>query len=420
MKSIILRIVSIFCIALIAGNIFGHLMLIHNPQVSMDKDGFARLARQFATYGNFASSIRRGPIYPAFLALIYKLFGASHSNIIFFQAFLLGILGVSVFMISYENFLSKKIAFWTGICTILHPLCLWYVPMIWLELLFANLVMLVIWSAYKALSNSTCWNLFVFGVLTGIASLCKAVTLFFPLFLACSVFGLYIFKIMPFNRLSRITLLKIFVIPTSVMLLTIIPWTIRNHIVSDTFTLVSSNVGVEFFRGNVYAQENSFLLQKSIPEIWKIANEKEKEILRQERIEKPGATQDRIFNNMMIKYMFYQPIQFAVKILKQMPAFWMRGQTINKSFVFILLALSALVFFIKGFLVLREKSIFVHIVLFLIIYFNLLYAAILAWARYSMPVYPPMIVIGVYWIIQFGVVRKNSTNLSNQQNATAG
>ena len=69
------------------------------------------------------------------------------------------------------------------------------------------------------------------------------------------------------------------------MFITIFPWTIRNHIVSNTWTLVSSNIGVEFFRGNVFAEQNSFLLQKTTPEIWDFEQQQEMQILSQNGIE---------------------------------------------------------------------------------------------------------------------------------------
>lgn len=346
-RSIILSIITIFCIALISGNIFGYFMITNMTDV----DGFSSLGRQFATYGDLNGSIRRAPIYPVFLGCIYRIFGENRTNVIFFQAVILGILGVCVFIMSYENFQSTKIAFLTGICTVLHPICLWYVPRFWIELLFANLILLMIWSAYKALSASTVWNLIKFGVFAGIASLCKAIILLFPLFLAASVFGLCLFGIKPFKYMNKVILLKIIVIPTSVMFITIFPWVIRNHIVANTWTLISSNVGVEFFRGNVFAEQNSFLLQKTIPEIWDVAQQKERQILSQRGIEAndPTKKKDEIFDSIMKDFIIYHPIEFFIKILKQIPAFWMRGETTKTSIVFMSLALTTLYFFIKGF-----------------------------------------------------------------------
>ncbi len=163
---------------------------------------------------------------------------------------------------------------------------------------------------------------------------------------------------------------------------------------------------MEFFRGNVFAEHNSFLPHNTIDEIWGIAMEREAEILRQNGKEKPSHIEkDEIFNPIMKDYMVHHPFRFAVKILKQIPAFWMCGETTKKSIVFMLLALSALVFFIKGFLVLRKTSIFAYVVLITVIYFNLLYAAILAWGRYSMPIYPPMLIICLYGIVQHVIKR---------------
>jgi len=117
-KLIMMSIIIIFIISLVAGNIFGHFMIKNMTDV----DGFSSLGRQFADYGDLGGSIRRGPIYPVFLGSIYRIFEDSRSNVIFFQSVILGILGVSTFIISYEHFQSNKIPFLTGICTVLHPM----------------------------------------------------------------------------------------------------------------------------------------------------------------------------------------------------------------------------------------------------------------------------------------------------------
>ncbi len=231
-KKFVLSIIIIFLIALVAGNIFGRYMAEHYPRTTEEVDGFGHLGRQFATSGNLGGSIRVAPLFPVLIGLIIKIFGDSSNVLLFFQTVLLGMLGVFVFLISYDNFKSLKIAFFTGIITVLHPMCLWYVLRLWAELLFANLLILMIWSAYKVLSNSTWRNLIVFGVLTGITTLCKAVVSLFPIFLAGSVFVLHMFRVKPFQSLSRGTLLKFFIVPISAMLLVVLPWTIRNHNIS--------------------------------------------------------------------------------------------------------------------------------------------------------------------------------------------
>ena len=73
-ESVILSIVTIFCIGLIAGNMFGRFTQVQYPYSIADPDGFGRLGQHFAKYGDLDNSIRRGPVYPVFIGLIYKIF----------------------------------------------------------------------------------------------------------------------------------------------------------------------------------------------------------------------------------------------------------------------------------------------------------------------------------------------------------
>jgi len=138
------------------------------------------------------------------------------------------------------------------------------------------------------------------------------------------------------------------------------------------------------------------------------------QILSQRSVEANYSSKQKneLFDSLMKKFIVYHPLDFFIKILKQIPAFWMRGETTKKSIAFIFLALTTLIFFIKGFFKLRNKSVFAYIVLIIVIYFNLLYAPIIAWAIYSMPIYPPMFIICLYVIFSVKVPLLPRTELS--------
>ncbi|HMD88619.1 MAG TPA: hypothetical protein VKF38_05605 [Anaerolineaceae bacterium] len=411
----------IFCLALITGNIFGHIMLRLNNGVVDDINGFGALGKQFATFGNLAGSIRRGPVYPVFLGLVYKLFGASGSSLIFSQSALLGLLGIIAFFTSFFIFKSFWIAFITGIVTVIFPALLWYVDRLYLELIFSLLVLLMIGLAYRALTNSTWWNLALFGISAGIAALCKAILLLFPIFLACIVLIFFLLKVKPFNFLNKNILLKFFIFPSLVMLITISPWTIRNYMVSGTLTLVSSNTGLEFYRGNIYADQNSFLLKKTNVQIWAIVEQDQNPILSQNGLPTPisesgiqppllSSKIDALFNPMMLKFILQHPVQLGIKILKQIPAFWIFGENRTNSLGFFVMALFTFFIFIEGFLLLKDTSVFGYIVLAFTIYATLIYAVILAWARYSIITYPPMLIVGCYWAVQWIISKRQKQN----------
>lgn len=366
----------------------------------------------FAANDDLGGSIRRPPAFIVFMGLVYRIFGESQNIYIFFQSVLLGIIGCLVYLISFESFKSRKIALVSGLATIVFPTCIWYVPRHWIELMFASFVIFMLWSASKTLSKPTLRNMVVFGIAVGLTAFCKSVVFLFPLFLAFFVLIMKTIQIRPFRELTKSNLLGLFFIPTIAMLLVIAPWTIRNRIVSGKWLLISSNASVEFFRGNIFADNNLFLPQNTILEIWPEVIAREKEILREHGNPHPTFIEkDEIFGSLMRDYILHRPFDFAVKIIKQIPAFWICGETTFKSLALLAIALPMNILFIIGFFLTRKKSYFANTTLIFMIYLNLIYAAVLALGRYSMPLYPPMLVLAVY--VVFHIFSRKKKSLSN-------
>lgn len=412
-KKTILNIIIIFCVALVIGNAFGRIFVHIFPGLTGDPDGFNRMSIYFAANGDLGGSIRRPPAFIVFMGLVYRFFGESQNIYMFFQSLFLGILACLVYLISFETFKSRKIALFTGLITIVFPTCLWYVPRHWIELMFATFVILMVWSASKALSTPTIRNMVVFGIAAGLTSLCKSVVVLFPLFLGLAVLFLRLLRIRPFEKLKKGTLVGLILIPTMTMLLVIAPWTIRNRIVSGKWLLVSSNAGVEFFRGNIFAENNLFLPQNNIKDFWPEVIAREDEILREHgNLHPTSIEKDEIFNPIMKNYILHRPLDFALKIVKQIPAFWICGETTFKSLAFLAIALPTIILFIMGFISTRKKSYFANTAVIFIVYFNLIYAAVLALGRYSMPVYPLMLIFAVYAVFDIFNGKKKASNIN--------
>ena len=383
---------------LVVGLGFGFFFL-RTSSASCDGDGFGQLGATFAEHGHLAGSIRRGPIYPVFLGLIYAGFGVGNqAAVIVGQTLLLILLGLSAQRISRTLFGSECAAFWTGIAVVLHPLSWWYVPRLWVELCYALFVLWMAFAAIRAVQQPTWRRLLGYGLLAGLASLCKATTLLYPAFLAAGVGLGRAVQGRAFAHLEAKDWLKFALVPLVVMTLTIAPWTARNWMVSGRWVPVSSNLGVEFFRGTIFADQNSYLLRQTIPEIWAVAMEREAAVLRAhgypEGAQLDWAEKDDVFDPLMKDYVRHSPVAFAVKIAKQIPAFWIRGETRGKSLVFMVCALGTLGLW--GWSSWRRRYCpATGVVLWTVLYFNLLYAAVLAWARYSMPLYPLLLLVGI-------------------------
>ncbi len=398
------NILLVLLLGMVVGLAFGLSFYAHFPEKCDDVDSFGRLAARFAADLTFGGSARRAPAYPFLLGTVYRVFGPyNHAALIAFQALCLSLLGAGFYLFSKEAYGSSHLALGTGLLVILNPFVIWYVPRIWIELVFTLLTSVMVFAAYFALRYRTPRSLVLFGLATGLSALCKAVTLLFPLFLALSLVGLRMRPSGPFSRFPMKKLAGFLLIPTAVAALTISPWTIRNRIVTGRWVLVSTNLGVEYHRGDYLARHNSFLIsRKTLADTLGDCVAEENRILR--GLGKDPALvsyleKDDVFRSLMWEDIRSRPQQHVLNTLKQIPAFWYTGNTwwtslyiLGQAAVFLALFGTAL-FHLR-----RRRDLSVLVGLF-IVYMNLLHAGLVAIARYSLPLYPLMtLVIAAWWM----------------------
>ena len=108
---------------------------------------------------------------------------------------------------------------------------------------------------------------------------------------------------------------------------------------------------------------------------------------------------DRVFQGFLWEDITARPHRFLLKVVKQVPAFWYRGNTWWSSVYF--LVQSAVFLSLFGIALWRFRQERVLGILFasFILYMNLLHASLVAIARYSLPLYPPMtLFIAAWWL----------------------
>ena len=382
----------VFLLGLAMGLGFGFYALGHLPGQCTDVDGFGALGMQFAREWGFGGSVRRGPLYPLFLGLLYRAFGpGNHAAVVAAQAVVLGLLCLSVRSFSLLLFRSRRLAFWTGVCAAIHPMLWWYVPRLWVELPYALLTLWAVHMGVRALERPDALRLAAFGAATALACLCKATSVLHPLFLGAGILAGWLLKARPCAHLGFGDVVHLAAVPTLAMCVVLAPWTYRNWRVAGRFIPVSGHLPVEFFRGTAFADQNSFLLRKGIAGLWTEAMAREEALMERETGgaggKVAGMEKDDLFAKPMREMIFREPLRFALKTAKQIPAFWTLGETRTKSLFFlgnalVLLGLGGIGLWRK-----REGA-GALVVFWTVVYFNLCYAAILAYARYSMMLYP--------------------------------
>jgi len=177
--------------------------------------------------------------YPAFLALIYYIFGANIvfpkiANVIFSAISML-----FLYLIS-RRYISEKAGI---ICTLfiaLLPVNIIYTSVLSTEILFTTLYLILTYLIFKR-SKKRIINI-IMGVILGILALTKPYMLVYPVVILAMQF---LFK----GKISK-TLINNFCVITLSMIVIILPWTIRNYIVFDKFIPVSTNGGYNLYVNN--------------------------------------------------------------------------------------------------------------------------------------------------------------------------
>jgi hypothetical protein len=284
-------------------------------------------------------------------------------------------------------------------------------------------------------------NGLLFGLVAGAAALVKPVALLYP----------FVFLLGFWWRWRRTRLAasapslpdrKALWLPMAAALgmffLCLLPWSLRNMIVTGgRFKSVSSNGPGEFLRGYVNAQPKFVFLRQDFGGAnsdamqwdWE-ANLYEDRLLQQHGMSFFSTEQfgphgekrpmearlelelkkDAIESAEIKRRLREEPLGFVKKFALQVFSFWYIVETRKKSLMVGAIALVALSLAAFGWLRARRNHIDTFPVVSVVLYFNLLYAAILAFARYSMPVYPTLLVLSAYGLTQLWGRRQPDTD----------
>jgi 4-amino-4-deoxy-L-arabinose transferase-like glycosyltransferase len=168
----------------------------------------------------YAPSAFNTPLYPLFIATIYKIFGKNVLIVAFIQI----IFSTLTVLLTYylgRYFFSEKIAYYGsllfafGLGPIVYSILL-LTETLFTLLLLAGILCLFMYSSH----NETKWIIFA-GVLIGLSILCRPIALFLPVILAIILFLLFL------NSYRNIYIsILIFLVSVACI---ITPWVIRNY-----------------------------------------------------------------------------------------------------------------------------------------------------------------------------------------------
>jgi 4-amino-4-deoxy-L-arabinose transferase-like glycosyltransferase len=405
---------------------------------TVDLNGFGALARNIALGDGFSlghgPTTRRGPLYPFFGAALLRLFGTSATDlpeVIFYRplivanCLILGLTCCAVWRLCAEIFGSRVALVAAMICPLV-PQSLRYVGMTEVETLMGLFSVLLALTGVWLLRWPSWKSGVVFGVSAALATLTKPIVLLYP----------FAFLALAFLHWRRQRALDRKVVIASVAAVAcfgalLLPWSLRNMAVTGgQFKGISSNGPGEFLRGYINAQPKYFLLRQDFGgggpgEKWDPeANTYEENLLRSYGVPfyrsgrdaaghaillpspPPGKSsalmeleKDRIEGAEVKRKVLHEPAGFAYKFVVQFASFWYIVETRSKSLLVGAVAMIMLILAgIGTFRAWRERAL-IWPVWFVVGYFNAIYAAFLAFARYSMPLFPTLSVLAAAGLV---------------------
>ncbi|MEI9941333.1 MAG: glycosyltransferase family 39 protein [Pseudomonadota bacterium] len=426
---------AVFLYGSVIAAIFSFVLYQHQGMVAatIDLNGFGSIARSIARGDGFSigygPTTRRGPLYPYLGAALLKLFGSDApglSDAVFFRPILIAnclIFGLTCLAVWHlaSSLFGARTALLAAIVCPLVPQSLRYVGMTEVETLMGLGTVLLASTGLALVRRPTIVSGLAFGITAAATTLAKPVVLVYPaVFLLAAAW--YWRRSRTLNR-EAITASVVAIACFGALLL---PWTIRNISVTDgKFKGISSNGPGEFLRGYINAQPKYYLLRQNFGggdpgEKWDPeANAYEEQLLkphgiafyRPQRDPVTGETtltppppkgvtsaqleveKDRVEGAEVKRRVLGAPFEFAAKFLAQFGMFWYIVETRSKSLLVGGVALVVLILSLVGVLRARREGVLVWPVVFTLVYFNVIYAAILAFARYSMPLFPTLTVL---------------------------
>ncbi len=285
------------------------LSMDQNP-TSGDPVTYDQYARSIAERGEYACAPGvptswRPPLYPLFLAIIYRLTGHNIIIVGIIQAILGALLCVLIYRIAADMFDLK-----TGMISgLLSGISLYFIAMtkfLLSETLFLFLFLLSLFYFYNAFMQKSSKKAIIAGFLMGLATLTRPITIFYPFLffgftaVCCRQWN----DILKFTRKLFIPMLIAFLIPLSI-------WTVRNYRVHKAFVLISTNSGLNLFVGNTPDSNGRYRVrgpdQNEIADIEKITSE---------------PVKNKLYVDRTLRYIAGHPAMTAKLMVMKVAFFW--------------------------------------------------------------------------------------------------
>ncbi|MFQ5963099.1 MAG: ArnT family glycosyltransferase [Candidatus Scalinduaceae bacterium] len=340
----------------------------------------------------------RPPLYIYILSFFYHFSDIPYCAIVAFQIVLNAMTGVVVFLIG-ERVLNRSVGFFSAVLLSIYPLFVYNCLRLMPEALFAFLISIIVLLTLDFLKGTN-WKLSILlGLFLGLASLSRAAIQFYPIIL----FFVTVFFLKKREKLyGQIRNLSILAV---IMLATILPWTIRNYVVSKEFIFLDTSGGYTFWIGNRIATdgydddpltEEEFIdVEKDLARILELKYTPSFDV--STTAWASGANSSKLYLE-GIKNIIKSPSGTLLLWFKKLYRLWFSyiGEKSKLQFIIFFIQIPLLVAAVFGiYLSFRDgRSIFPLILM--ITYFSVIHMAATANVRHSVAIIPYVIILAVY------------------------
>lgn len=336
------------------------------------------------------------PGYPFILAALFKIIFPSYQ----IAQFLNTILGVISCIITYlicKKVFGERAAMLALYIMALSPTNIIWSGIVFSENLFLPLILgvILLWIHFSSahlqigermrVRRREVWKLILSGILLGLASLTRGQAILLP--------GVLFFWVL-FNKKSFYSALIATLTVSLFMILTILPWTIRNKEVLGSYELISTNGGVNLLIGNHPGATGTY----HDPEGGYPGGEDE-------------VLKNRLCKERALSYIFSNPIKFIALIPKKVFLLWCADSSFTfrhdlliklSPFIgYLLMGISLILYYLLFFTAIAslmrfkimQNNLTVTLFILLFIYYSLFHAIFFAGPRYNYPFYPFLIIL---------------------------
>ncbi len=322
------------------------------------------------------ASALRAPVYPLFLALIYKIFGHNYLVVMILQSFIELLTIIIVYKMIFENF-GKRRAILSLILFCFHPGIIIYTSRILTETLFTLFLSLAFYYLMKAHKSLSLKYSVFSGFIFGICVLTKPTPI--------GLIGFLFLSIIFMNE--KIKRAKVFIIFSLISILTIMPWSMRNYFKMNEITLISnSSFGHMMFIGSYKPWDLE-------PKGWD--NPPLDSLLKGLHVANDAKIVEKILVKESLNNIKSDFIGYCFLCAKKLKNLWFRQTKLEniKNADLIIFILTGINFFIVGTFIFGLFSIskmrYSHIILLnLFIYWSILHALTWGAYRYLVPILP--------------------------------